>query len=102
MSDEEAAKAAGGGWGNCQMGYESGDTPQFRIGEHVYSRDGFTTYDGQVISVSSTKNGGIWYKEFTYSVRWDRTRNHITDRWSDKSYIEKNVYESELTIYPIK
>ena len=52
--------------------YSSGDTPKYAVGQHLEIEAGqYGTYikiPCEVLSVSETKTGGYFYKEFVYSV----------------------------------
>lgn len=53
--------------------YSSGDTPKYAVGQHLEIAagphgDAHTRIPCEVLSVSETKTGGYFYKEFVYSV----------------------------------
>lgn len=53
--------------------YSSGDTPKYAVGQHLEIAagpygDAHTRIPCEVLSVSKTKTGGYFYKEFVYSV----------------------------------
>lgn len=85
------------GWFNSSKFYESGNAPKFNVGDILYlyepwdwATKGFLlkreSKQCEIAGVSDTKNGGWFYKEFTYKVRFLE---------SGKKY--KNIYESQLS-----
>lgn len=88
LTDEEVKDTSGGGWLDADNDYESGDTPRYKVGDHVRYRvlhwSSKEFIDGVVTSVSTSKSG-VYHTEFTYSVKKD----------SDGT-TENDVYESQI------
>jgi hypothetical protein len=80
-------------WWNSKKFYESGDTPKYKIGDILWLHEPWT-FDGfacrreskqcEITEVSSKKSG-LFFKEFTYKVRFLE---------SGKKF--KYIYESQL------
>ena len=82
------------GWFDSNFTYSSGDTPKFKVGDHVYKTVIILpTLNKKLqkfcvaheIKGVSAKKSGLFFKEFTYTVKSLET-GEIID----------NVYESEL------
>lgn len=86
------------GWWDASFTYKSGDTPKYKVGDHVYkilvmlpqrkddkiSRLQKFCVECEVTNVSTKKSGFI-FREFTYTVKIVKTGEAV-----------ENVYESEL------
>lgn len=90
---KRSKKSFGGGYvtQNSSL-YKSGDTPKFKVGDFV-KVEYYASATGNnpwvtflVTGVSSTRNGGEYFKEFTYTVMKVGAHDEVL----------KNVYESCL------
>ena len=75
LSKEELEQVSGGDviddflqWISSDMGYKSGATPKFSIGQQVTFFDSYTWQNGEIVRVDS-RNAGLINTEFSYTVR---------------------------------